>query len=43
MITFVKFIVTIPVRNPDGKGFLLNWTEDLFRYGTGAIMTGCSS
>jgi len=33
-----KFIVTIP----DGKGFLLKQAKDLFRWGTGAIMTGCS-
>jgi len=26
-----------------GKGFLLNQAKDLFRWGTGAIMTECSS
>jgi len=34
------YIVTIPVRTPDGKGFvLLNQAKDLFRGGKGAIMT----
>jgi len=37
------FIVTIDVRTPDGKGFLLNQAKDLFIWGTGAIMTECSS
>jgi len=30
-------------KTPDEKGFLLNWAEGLFRWGTEAIMTGCSS
>jgi len=30
------------VRNPDGKGYLLNQTKHLFKWGTGAIMAGCS-
>jgi len=34
-----KFTVIIP----DGKAFLLKQAKDLFRWGTGAIMTGCSS
>jgi len=25
------------------EGVLLNWAKDLFRWGTEAIMTGCSS
>jgi len=37
-----KFIVAIPVRNSDRKGFLKR-AKDLFICGTGAIMTGCSS
>jgi len=28
---------------PDGKGFVLNQAKDFFRWGTGVIMTGCSS
>jgi len=38
-----KFIVAIPVRTPDRKGFSKMWAKDLFRCGTGAIMTGYSS
>jgi len=26
-----EFIVTIPVRTPDGKVFLFHWAKDLFR------------
>jgi len=37
-----KFIVAILVRNFDGKVVFLKWAKDLFMYGTGAIMTGCS-
>jgi len=35
-----KFIATIPVRKPLMEEFFV---KDLFRWGTGAIMTGCSS
>jgi len=40
-----KFIVTITVRTPDGKGLSkqLKWAKDLFIFSTGAVMTGCSS
>jgi len=30
-------------RNPWRKGFSLDLAKDLFKWGTGAIMTGCSS
>jgi len=35
-------MVTISVRTPDGKGFLKQ-TQDVFTWGTGAVMTWCSS
>jgi len=37
-----KFIVIVPVRNPDGKLFF-KWVKDLFICGTGVIMTECYS
>jgi len=38
-----KFVVAIPVRKSLIEGFLLNGAKDLFRWSTGAIMTGYSS
>jgi len=38
-----KFVVVIPVRTLLMEGVLLNWAKYLLRWGTGAIMPGCSS
>jgi len=38
-----NLVITIPVRKPLIEVFfLLNWAKDLFRWGTEAIMIGCS-
>jgi len=37
------YIVTIPVRKLLVEEFLLNRAKDLFRWGTEAILTRCSS